>query len=178
MKKAFGIDLGTTTGVAWTEDGTVSSQRSEAVKFKPKRGESQGVRYMRFRRWLKETVDDPENTIVFYEWVHPAAHRSAYATQAYSGFLSILESYCEEFGVAYMGLGVGQIKKHATGNGAASKSKMLASAYTRFGALDSEDAADALWTLDLGLTQIDWEDFGAARDDVWSTRPELGDTGS
>ena len=172
MARAYGLDLGSITGIGWSEDGTVSSSRSEAVSFKPARGESHGVRFMRFRRWLADTIDEPEASIVFYEWVHPATHRSAYATQAYCGFLSILEAFCEERNIAYMGLGVAEIKKHATNNGNASKAKMLASAYSKFGALDSEDAADALWVLDLGLSRIDWGDFGAARDDVWRTRPD------
>ncbi len=147
-----GIDIGTKTGYAYTNDGKVRSELSGVADFTPRRHEGGGMRFLRFRRWLSMLIDDPVDTVVFYEEV--AAHKGTHAAHAYGGFLAVLSEWCEERNVPYRGLPVGTIKKHATGIGNASKSKMLAAAFSKFGPVESEDAADALWTLSLGLKEL------------------------
>tara|TARA_Y100001973_G_scaffold72399_1_gene105564 strand:+ start:2544 stop:3011 length:468 start_codon:yes stop_codon:yes gene_type:complete len=148
----IGIDIGTSCGYAWTDDGKVHSNLSGVADFTPRRHEGGGMRYLRFRRMLATLVDDPLSTVVFYEEV--AAHKGTTAAHVYGGFLAVLSEWCEERSIPYRGLPVGSIKKHATGLGNASKAKMLASAFSTFGPVQSEDAADALWTLSLGLKEL------------------------
>ena len=110
---------------------------------------------MRFLRWRKLMVDligDPDNAIVFYEEV--AAHKGTTAAHVYGGFVAVLSEVCESSGVPYRGLPVGSVKKHATGRGNAGKPLMLAAACTAFGEIESEDQADALWGLSLGLHEL------------------------
>ena len=150
--RVIGLDLGTKTGYAYTNDNKVSAIHSGVADFSPRRHEGGGMRFLRFRKFLFELVDDPESTIVFYEEV--AAHRGVHAAHIYGGLLGVLSEWCERNDVPYRGLPVGSIKKHATGKGNASKNDMLARASTVFGHVDSDDAADALWTLSLGLQEL------------------------
>lgn len=154
--RAIGLDLGTKTGYAYTSDGKVRAIHSGVADFKPRRHEGGGMRFLRFRRFLRELVYDPEDTVVFYEEV--AAHKGTTAAHVYGGLLGVLCEFCESHSIPYRGLPVGSIKKHATGVGNAGKPMMLARASTAFGPVDSEDAADALWTLSLGLKELGDDD--------------------
>lgn len=150
--RVIGLDLGTKTGYAYTNDSKVRASHSGVADFSSRRHEGGGMRFLRFRRFLSELISDPEDTVVFFEEV--AAHRGVHAAHAYGGFLGILSEFCEKNSIPYRGLPVGTIKKHATGSGNAGKPAMLARACTAFGHTDSEDAADALWTLSLGLREL------------------------
>ena len=151
--RVIGLDLGTKCGYAYTNDGKVRSIQSGVADFSPRRDEGGGMRFLRFRRWLSEFVHDPEDTIIFFESVVPQAHRGGTAAHVYGGFLGILSEFCESRSIPFRGLPVATIK-HATGSGRSGKPAMLGAAFTKFGPVDSEDAADALWTLSLGLKEL------------------------
>ena len=154
MRRVIGLDLGTKTGYAWSTDGKVRSMYSGVSDFSPRRHEGGGMRFLRFRRFLVELVDEPEGVVIFFEEVAARAHRSGNAAHIYGGFLGVLSEFCEGHSIPFRGLPIGTIKKHATGSGNAGKPAMLARACTAFGHTDSEDAADALWTLSLGLKEL------------------------
>ena len=153
-RKVIGLDLGTKTGYAVTNGSKPVRALSGVANFAPARHEGGGMRFLRFRKWLRDLVADSENTVLFYEEV--ARHTGTTAAHVYGGLLGVLTEFCEANGIPYRGLPVGTIKKHATGKGNANKNDMLARANTVFGpGITSEDQADALWVLDLGLKELD-----------------------
>lgn len=59
--------------------------------------------------------------------------------------MSTLAAWCEDGGTPYSSVPVGTIKKHATGNGSASKKAVMAAMVERFGIIpDDDNHADAL----------------------------------
>jgi Holliday junction resolvasome RuvABC endonuclease subunit len=69
----------------------------------------------------------------------------------YGAFMYILAMVCEELKIRCVGLGVGSIKKYATGSGRATKEDMIVFAKScGFNPVD-DNAADGLAILFLGL---------------------------
>ena len=66
------------------------------------------------------------------------------------------QTTCLNLGIEYKGIGVGAIKKHATGNGHSKKDAMIASASLKFKSVNviDDNHADALWLLDYAKTII------------------------
>jgi len=136
------LDLGTTTGWAVHEGGTVTSG---SQSFKPRRFEGGGMRFLHFKRWL-DAIDASDSGIdaVYFEEVR--RHAGVDAAHAYGGFLAHLTAWCEAQlpPIPYEGVPVGTIKKAATGKGNASKQDMIAAAERRGFAPADDNEADAL----------------------------------
>lgn len=138
------LDLGTTTG--WALLGRDGAITSGSQSFKPQRFEGGGMRYLRFKRWLTEVKQCADGIdLVAFEEVR--RHVGVDAAHAYGGFLATLTSWCEHHEIAYQGVPVGTIKKHATGKGNASKEQMLAAARERGHEPADDNQADALCLL-------------------------------
>ena len=144
------LDLGTTTGWALrTPEGQIVSGTQS---FKPGRFEGGGMRFLRFRAWLAE-VHASAGTIgaVYFEEVR--RHAGVDAAHVYGGLMATLTAWCEGQGVAYAGVPVGTIKKHATGSGRAGKDAVMAAVRRRGHAPADDNEADALallhWALPL-----------------------------
>lgn len=143
VKTIAAFDLGTKTGWAVNIGGRLVSGQED---FTPNRFASAGMRYIRFRHWLEDFLmhlDRP--LIVAYEEVR--RHMGADAAHVYGGLLAMLQGYCDESKIPYVGIPVGAIKKHATGKGNANKDEMVQAAKAAFPEQDitSDDQADALW---------------------------------
>lgn len=118
------LDLGTNTG--WALRASDNWILSGSQSFKPRRFDGGGMRYLRFNRWLSELCDggkQPVPQVIVYEEVR--RHAGIDAAHAYGGFLSHLQSFCEQREIPYSGVPVGAIKKHATGKGNANKEQMV-----------------------------------------------------
>ena len=149
VSTVLALDLGTTTGWALrTSDGqTISGTQS----FKPGRYEGGGMRFLRFRAWLAE-VHTSAGTIgaVYFEEVR--RHAGVDAAHVYGGLMATLTAWCEGQSIAYAGVPVGTIKKHATGKGNANKAAMVAAMRALGYAPADDNEADALALLHLALT--------------------------
>ena len=146
------LDLGTTTGWATVVPPPVSPALiSGTISFKPKRFEGGGMRYLRFRQWLVELFDSTLNPVVFFEEVR--RHAGTDAAHVYGGFMAVLTAFCEARSIAYEGIPVGTIKKHATGKGNANKAAMLAAAQARGWHPEDDNEADAQWLADWALSE-------------------------
>lgn len=140
------LDLGTTTGWArCSRDGAVSSG---SESFAPRRMEAAGQRWLKFRAFLSEQRQQAgEIHAVYYEDVKQ--HAGTLAAHVYGGFLACLEMWCAANNVPLRPVGVGSVKKHWTGNGAAKKDLMIATAKAKgFHPVD-DNHADALAILSL-----------------------------
>lgn len=146
--KILGLDLGTKTGWCIIDNGKYVE--SGVQVFDVRRGESPGMRYLRFRAWLTEILRTIE--VVGYEAPH---HRGGSATEVACGFSTRVQEICAEYGIEHMSVHTATLKKWATGNGRASKGDMITAALhfldestrDRVGSLDGEmtdDEADAI----------------------------------
>lgn len=140
------LDLGTKTGHAFGKEGMVISG---VWDLKPGRFKSSGMRYLAFRSKLDEFYKASPFGIVFFEEVR--RHRGVDAAHVYGGLLGVLQGWCEERGVQYCGVPVGQIKKNWCGSGNASKDMMIEEAKARGFEPVDDNEADALAILDWAL---------------------------
>lgn len=143
------LDLGTHTGWALQHlDGTITSGTEH---FKPQRFEGGGMRFLRFKRWLTElkAISSGIDALHFEE---VRRHAGVDAAHAYGGFLATLTAWCEHHQIAYQGVPVGTIKKHATGKGNASKAEVMAAMHALGHPVTDDNEADALallhWAID------------------------------
>jgi len=120
------LDLGTKCGYACNS----GSHPSGVWDLKPKTTESAGERYRKFQDHLSILIKLNNVRYVVYEEVH--AHAAIEAAHIFGGLQAILQTVCLNHMVEYKGIGVGTIKKHATGNGHSKKDAMIASASLKF----------------------------------------------
>ncbi len=138
--KALALDLGTRTGWALAEGAVVESG---VQVFDVKRGESPGMRYVRFNRWLGDIA--PAVALVVYEQTH---NRGGGATEVAAGFATRVQEFCARAGIEHTAIHSAVLKKFATGRGNAKKPDMIAAARERCGYLGADDdEADALLLL-------------------------------
>ena len=114
------------------------------------------MRYLRFKRWLTELKAQVEPIdVVYFEEVR--RHAGTDAAHVYGGLLATLTSWCEHHQIAYEGVPVGTIKKHATGKGNAGKEEMIKAMQGKGHPVSDDNEADALailhWALDTQLEQ-------------------------
>lgn len=143
MSRYLCVDLGTTTGFAV---GSASHMVSGIWNLKPSRYDGGGMRFVKFRQRLNEMLQAFKLDVVFFEEVR--RHASTDASHVYGGLLAILTEWCETNGIPYCGVPVGQIKKNFTGNGAASKSLMIAEAERRGFDPQDDNECDAIAIFD------------------------------
>ena len=143
--KILALDLATTTGWAFLR-GDQYSYESGTMTLDLKRGESPGMRFVRFNKWLKEMLDDHTPELVIYEQAH---HRGGAATELCVGLVTRVQEACSERSINYQKLHSNTLKKFATGSGRASKDDMLARAREHWGwNIEDHNQADALWLME------------------------------
>lgn len=138
------IDPGTNCGwAAVTEHGTIMA--SGVFRLQPKRHESSGMRFVKFRSSLQDLINSVHPGIIAYEEVR--RHAGTDAAHIYGGLISILTTVAVDLGIEYHGIPVGTIKKHATGKGNASKDAMIAAARAKWpnASIEDDNEADARW---------------------------------
>jgi hypothetical protein len=121
-------------------DGSI---KSGTQSFKVGKYDGAGMRYLKFSRWLETTAVGVDR--IAYEAMR--RHIGTDAAHVYGGLMATLTAFCEEVSVPYEGVPVGTIKKHATGNGAASKDMMIAAAIAAGFKPVDDNEADAIHLL-------------------------------
>ena len=140
------IDIGTTTGWArCSRDGSITSGSDNVA---PSRMEKPGHRWLKVRAFLNEQrLATGEIHAIYFEDVKN--HAGTLAAHIYGGFLACLEMWCAANNVPLRPVGVGQVKKHWTGNGAADKAAMCETARAKGFRVKDNNEADALAILSL-----------------------------
>ncbi len=135
MKKILALDIATTTG--WKTETA-----SGTWNLKPNRGESEGMRVVRFKSKVKELVELEGIELISYE--RPAG-RFKSSIMVASEMVGVLKELCIEAGLDLACYSATEIKKFATGKGNANKESMVQAAKEQYGYLgDSDDEADAI----------------------------------
>jgi crossover junction endodeoxyribonuclease RuvC len=144
--KVLALDCGTHTGWAVGEDGR--RVLSGVQVFDVKRGESAGMRFLRFNAWLRELAQlaGPFDVVAF-ELAH---HRGGAATELTVGMTTRAQEAAAEWKCENVGVHTGTLKKRTTGSGAAKKPEMIEAARARWRVDPQDDnEADALCLLSL-----------------------------
>lgn len=127
------LDLATATGWAYRVDGKLESGVQD---FTLKRGESPGMRYVNFNRWLREVCPPLLDTLaaghlglIAYEQAH---HRGGAATEVLVGLTTRVQEYCARWQINHVAVHTATLKRFATQKGNASKAEMLAAVNGRW----------------------------------------------
>ena len=140
------LDIATKTG--WAPDVD-----SGVIDLSLKRGESPGMKTVRFQARVKELIDLVRPNLVVYE--QPGGlHKSSIIDSA--KMIGVLEVLCEKRGINISSYTAPSIKKHATGSGNAGKPKMVAAARDKWPDIRiiDDNHADALWLWDLAKKDL------------------------
>ena len=155
MTHIIALDLGTKTGFAEFADGDPYSE--QWVLWKPSKKTKDltlGRRVLEFEGHLSahDTPREFYPDAIYYEDVR--RHLGTDAAHVYGALQGVLEVFCLTRMIRLVPVGVKVIKKHATGNGNATKQDMVRAAYKLWGLSNiSEDEADALGLLHYAVQQ-------------------------
>lgn len=144
------LDMATKTGWAVFFDGMIDSG---VQTFELKRGESHGMRFLRFRAWLQEMKElcPGKIDLISFEQAH---HRGGPATQLAVGMMTDALAFAADIGAETMPVHTGTLKKFATGKGNAGKEAMKEAA-RKMGYLPIDDnEADACLLLEYTLSEL------------------------
>ena len=144
--KILALDIATKTG--WATDTA-----SGTWDLTPKRGESVGMRIVRFKAKVKEMIELENINLITYEIPVGRFQASIIVATEMIGALKLL---CEEMKIDYASYSAKQIKKFWTGSGNAGKPAMIAEAKKRFPDLEiiDDNHADAIALLELAKTDL------------------------
>lgn len=146
MVKILALDLATNTG--WAHSDGASGVQS----FKPRRGDSPGMRYLNLRAWLSRVQEVAPIELIVYEQPH---HRGGAATEVLVGMVTTVQAWAAEHGKETTSRQSSEIKRHALGKGRGSKLAMMLACEKKFGFEPiNDDHADALWLLDLVVEEL------------------------
>jgi Holliday junction resolvasome RuvABC endonuclease subunit len=145
--KILALDLGTHCG--WAVGTSCSPVESGVQTFELKRGESPGMRFLRFNKWLSEMLLIVTPDMVVYETVF--ACRGP-ALEVLLGMYTRIQEHCAIDNIAYAGINASTLKKRAAGSGRASKEEMIKVASESTGRIITDDnEADAICLLQVAL---------------------------
>lgn len=144
--KILAFDIATKTG--WAV-GDVSSlapcehgTHSIAVA-----GDPYGKKYLRFHNWILRTLKNHRPDMIVYEKVRN--HKGIEAGHVYGGLQAQILAASHAFSINAQGVGVGEVKKHFTGKGNATKEMMIEEAIRRGYRPRDDNAADAIAVFEL-----------------------------
>ena len=147
--RLLALDLATKTG--WAH----SNGASGVQDFSPRRGDSPGMRWINFRSWLLRLIEAAPVDLIVYE--QAAYHRSLAANHVAHGLIAAVESVATECNIELTSRSPTAIKKYALPNiKKRNKTRMVMAAENKWPDVSilSDDQADALWLLDLVLSEL------------------------
>jgi Holliday junction resolvasome RuvABC endonuclease subunit len=158
--KVLALDLATRTGWAlW--DG--ERMESGVQVFDVRRGESPGMRYLRFNAWLGQMAERLEGQrpdylgdVIAYEQTVPANTKFSSATtrEIAAGFSTRVQEKCAAWGIQHFAIYPSSLKKFTTGNGRSKKPEMVAAVSARWKAVKDDNEADAIALLHYALAEL------------------------
>lgn len=151
------LDMATKTGWALRDsEGRVTSGVQD---FSLRRGESSGMRLLRFRRWVREllSVDHEAEAVKLVAYEQPVIHRKRRQLNASvaHNLEGVLLPELESVEADYTNVTPAELKRHATGKGNCGKPAMIDAARARWDREPQDDnEADALCVLAWAMDEI------------------------
>jgi len=138
------LDTGTNCG--WAVDVRGVTESGVQV-FDLRRGESPGMRYLRFNSWMSEEWGCVGCGIglIVYEQTH---NRGGAATEVAAGFATRVQEFCARNRIEHSAIHSATLKKFATGRGNAKKPEMILAAQRLKPGVTDDNESDALWLLE------------------------------
>lgn len=152
------LDLATNTGWAVYDKGqtTIGS-----ANFSLKRGESPGMRFLRCRSWLRDTLRILQKIdLIVYEQPH---QRGGAPTQVAMGLVAEVLSFAARANIETTVVHSMTLKKWATGKGNSNKKEMIKEAQRRGYKVANNDEADAVLMLEYVLIDLNVQVNDTAR---------------
>ena len=147
------LDCATKTGWALMKDGKV--YESGVQDFSKKRGESNGIMFIRFRRWLNDLLKETRPDMMVYEQTGHS-FKNASAMEIAFNLSGRAQEIADEHSIQYTTYTPSALKKFATGRGVADKPAMIRACEEKSGkAVQDDNEADAIL---LGL--MAYEEYG------------------
>jgi Holliday junction resolvasome RuvABC endonuclease subunit len=145
-RSILAIDPGVNTGWAFKPANSKEEVIIGTQHFPIIRGESRGMRFIRFQAWLGNFIGGFRPDLVLYEKPHM---RGGAATEILVGMTALIEAVCSVNKVEHGPVRSAEIKKVILGRGVGTKEEMMNAANMMFGPIDIEDEhqADALCLL-------------------------------
>jgi Holliday junction resolvasome RuvABC endonuclease subunit len=134
-----------------TKTGWCTKTASGVWDFKPKRGESEGMRVVRFKSRVREMITMEQINVIAYE--RPAGIHKASIMVA-SEMIGVLKDLCIELGVEVANYAATEIKKFATGKGNAKKPDMISAAQALGYTPEDDNEADAIHLYRLAIQEL------------------------
>jgi hypothetical protein len=153
--RVLSLDIATVTGYAVGRKSS-GMELSGTWDIAPRRGESQGFRYIKLRARLNEMLSAyPDIGVVVYEQTMARAFGGGRVNMAHveysSGCAAIVQAWCVDHKIEHAAVYAATIKKHACGKGNAKKPDMMAAARARGWKFVDDNECDAMWLLDYAL---------------------------
>lgn len=142
--KILALDIATKTG--WK-----TKTASGVWDLKPNRGESEGMRVVRFKSKVREMISLEAITLVSYE--RPAGLYKSSLMVA-SEMIGVLKDLCIELGIELACYSATEIKKFATGKGNANKEAMIEKAIEMGYNPKDDNEADAIHLYNLTVSDV------------------------
>jgi Holliday junction resolvasome RuvABC endonuclease subunit len=138
----------------------------------PRRDESKGMRLIRLRGKLNEILSNEGVDMVAFEAARHGNPKMMGAVIVQAELQGVVKVWCEDNQIEYRGYSPSEIKKHATGKGNANKEMMILAAKQKWTKLHIPDdnAADAMWILDLARTTLGLNNGTQENDKTQSTK--------
>lgn len=155
--RILAIDLGTTTGWAMAENGSISSGEQDFHRYagsKSRPAEHVGQPFVSFHDWLLGVVSERRPEAICYEEVY--RWNGAAAARAFGAYRGMMLYAAAKAGIPCVPYSPSEIKRFMTNNGNASKEMVIAAVKRRFPSLAPDEIdnnrADALAILLLHLS--------------------------
>lgn len=144
--KILALDQATKTG--WATDTA-----SGVWNLTPNRGETGGMRIVRFKAKVLELIELEGIELIAYERVQGRFQNTVIINAELAGILQVIAI---EKGIPLACYSPKEIKVHATGKGNANKDMMLKAAREKWPNINiiDDNQADALWILDLAKSRL------------------------
>lgn len=144
------LDLGTDCGYALLRADDRIESGTERLH--SRKGEREGARFTRFRRWLIDAKEkNPNLRRIVFERVVQGMPNQTYASQVYGGFLAVLLMFADHHDLEYEGFNVATVKKRFTGAGNARKEDVIAQCRLLGFSPGSHNEADAIAVLHVAV---------------------------
>lgn len=142
--KILALDIATNTG--WKTETS-----SGVWNLKPNRGESEGMRVVRFKSKVRELINLESINLVSYERV-AGFHKGALIVA--SEMVGVLKDLCIEMDIELACYSAAEIKKFATGKGNANKEAMIKAAINLGFNPKDDNEADAIHLYNLTVKDL------------------------
>jgi Holliday junction resolvasome RuvABC endonuclease subunit len=147
------LDCATKTGWALIKSGMV--YESGVQDFSKKRGESNGIMFIRFRKWISNMFKENKPSLIVYEQT-PLHFKSGSALEISMNLTGRVQEEADKEFIQYTSYAPTALKKFATGAGKADKGAMIKACEQKSGMVTTDDnEADAIL---LGL--MAYEEYG------------------